>query len=95
MEKHSSNRITKSVERLFKRFHLTIFFIFVVGCLAGAVMLVSQTLASSADTSDYNSNINAGTIDQATLNRIQSLHTSSQPGDIPALPQGRVNPFAE
>lgn len=83
------------MERLFKRFHLMIFFIFVVGCLAGAVILVSETLSSSADTSDYSSTINAGTIDQTTLNRIQSLHTSNQPGDAPALPEGRINPFAE
>ena len=95
MEKHSSGRITKSIEKLFKRFHLTIFFVFIVACLAGAVILINETLTSGSQIEDYQSNINAGSIDQATLNRIQSLHRSDQATELPVLPQGRINPFSE
>jgi hypothetical protein len=95
MEKHSSGRITKSIEKLFKRFHLTIFFVFIVACLAGAVILINETLTSGSQIEDYQSNINAGSIDQATLNRIQSLHRSDQVTESPVLPQGRINPFSE
>lgn len=77
-----------------KRFHLLLFFIFIAGCLSAAIILINKTLTESTD-AEYQSSINAGTIDQATLERIQSLHPSSQPSATPALPPGRVNPFAE
>lgn len=77
-----------------RRFHLLIFFVIIVGCLAVAIALINQTLIEPA-TDTYTSNINAGSIDQATLERIQSLHTSNQPSSAPTLPSGRINPFAE
>lgn len=95
MEKHSSGLITKTFGTLFKRFHLTIFFVFIVACLAGAVVMINKILTESSDTSNYTSSINAGTIDESTLNRIQSLHTSDQAVELPALPSGRVNPLTE
>ena len=95
MEKHSSSRIAKSIEKLFKRFHLMIFFLFIVACLAGAVILINETLTSGSEINNYQSGITPGSIDQSTLTRIQALHTSEQPGGLPVLPQGRINPFAE
>ncbi len=73
-----------------------IFFVFIVACLAGAVLFINQTLSSSGTAvQDYQSGINAGSIDEATLTRIQSLHTSNQPTELPVLPQGRINPLSE
>lgn len=95
MEKHSSNLITKSISKLFKRFHLMIFFVFIVGCLAVAVVMINKILTESSDTTGYTSSINAGSIDESTLNRIQSLHTSDQQIPTPQVPEGRINPFAE
>jgi len=92
--KKSQNSLLKPFGTFFRRFHLLLFFILIVGCLSAAVLLINQTLTESTDET-YTSSINAGTIDQATLERIQSLHTSSQPSPAPALPAGRVNPFAE
>lgn len=94
MEKHSSNLITKSFAKLFKRFHLMIFFIFIVACLSAAVILVNQILTGEGTDTDYTSGINAGTIDQATLNQIQSLHISTE-APLPEVPGGRINPFSE
>lgn len=87
-----------TVPRMFisflRRFHLLLFFIIVVSFLAAAVLLINKTLTDSS-AQQYTSTIDAGTIDQSTLERIQSLHTSSQPAN-PQLPStGRVNPFAE
>lgn len=76
-----------------KRFHLLLFFVAVVALLGVAVILISKTL-SDTSSQQYTSSIEAGTIDQATLERIQSLHTSNQPSSI-QLPSGRINPFAE
>lgn len=95
MKKKSSSHIAKFFGKAFKRFHLTIFFVFIVACLAGAVVSINTILTESSDTSDYTSSINAGTIDEATLNRIQSLHTSDQQVPTPELPNGRINPFTE
>ena len=95
MEKHSSSIISKSIGTLFKRFHLTIFFVFIVGCLVGTVVMVNKILTESSGASDYQSSIGAGSIDAATLTRIQSLHTSDQQTPTPAVPGGRINPFAE
>lgn len=78
----------------FRQFHLLLFFIAVSGFLAAGVMLLNNTLSETSD-STYTSSINPGTIDKATLERIQTLHTSSQPGGAPTLPAGRSNPFAE
>lgn len=77
-----------------RRFHLLLFFIVVVGCLSAGVILINKTLTDSSS-EDYIPTINSGTIDQATLERIQSLHTSDQPTPSTSLPAGRVNPFAE
>jgi hypothetical protein len=62
--------------------------------MAASVVLINQTLTESSS-EDYNSNIDAGSIDQTALERIQSLHPSSEPAAAPAMPAGRVNPFAE
>lgn len=94
MEKHSSNLLTKTIRTLFKRFHLMIFFVFIVGGLVGSVILVNDILIDDSTDSNYTSSINPGSIDQATLNGIQSLHTSSGV-PTPELPGGRINPFSE
>jgi hypothetical protein len=94
MEKHPKNLIVKSIGRLFKRFHLMIFFVFVIACLSVAVVLINQILTGAPTDSEYTSSINAGSIDTATLERIQSLHTSNE-ATPPQLPSGRYNPFSE
>jgi len=97
MEKKSINstHFLKPIKFLFRRFHLILFFIFVAACLAAAVWLLNSTIQDSSIDSDYTSSINAGTIDEATLNRLNSLHTSNQAPASPELPAGRVNPFNE
>lgn len=95
MEKHTSGFISKSIEKLFKRFHLMIFFVFIVACLSVAVVMINKILTESSDTTGYTSSINAGSIDETTLIRLQALHTSDQETPTPAVPEGRVNPFAE
>ena len=76
-----------------RRFHLLLIFIGVVGLLGAAVILISKPLTDTS-AQQYTSSIEAGSIDQPTLERIQSLHTSDSPS-TPQLPSGRVNPFAE
>ena len=95
VKKSSSVDIFKPFRKLVKRFHLTLFFIFVASGLAGAVLLINNTLKDSSSDADYTSSINAGSIDQVTLTRLNSLHTSAEGTAAPALPAGRVNPVNE
>ena len=91
---HSTDFL-KPIKKLFKRFHLTIFFTFIVVCLSGAVLLINNTIKESSTDPNYTSSINAGSIDKATLNRLESFHTSSEDSAAPILPEGRINPFGE
>lgn len=92
--KKQQSALLRPLGAFFRRFHLLIFFVFIVGCLAASVVLLNQTLTETSS-QDYTSTINAGSIDQATLERIQSLHPSTESTPTPELPAGRVNPFAE
>ncbi len=92
--KKQQGALVKSFGSFLRRFHLLLFFVLIVGCLSAAVILINNTLTENSDQT-YTSTINAGTIDQATLQRVQSLHPSGQPSTAPTLPPGRINPFAE
>jgi hypothetical protein len=92
--KKPQNSLLKPLGAFFRRFHFLLFFIVIVGCLAAAVLLINKTLSESPD-EPYTSTISAGSIDQATLERIQSLHASNKPSGAPKLPEGRINPFGE
>ena len=92
--KKQQSALVRPLGTFFRRFHLLIFFVFIVGCLAASVLLLNKTLTDTSS-KEYTSTISSGTIDQATLERIQSLHTSNEPTAAPALPEGRTNPFAE
>lgn len=95
MKNSSITLSTRPLKELLRRFHLTIFFIFIATCLAASVLLINTTLEQSVINDDYTSPISAGTIDQATLDRIKSLHTSAEAPGEPQLPPGRINPFGE
>ncbi len=92
--KKKQNNFLRPAGAFFRQFHLIIFFVFIVSCLSASVLFVNKTLSDSSE-AQYTSSINAGTIDQTTLKRIQSHHTSSELAPAPVLPQGRTNPFGE
>lgn len=93
-KKSSNNIVVKPFVILFKRFHLMVFFVFIIACLAFAVILINGILTNPDETAETQG-ANSGTIDQTTLERIQSLHTSGNAGATPQVPAGRINPFNE
>jgi hypothetical protein len=95
MKNITVSSLFKPIGRAFARFHMTIFIVFIVGGLAAAVLLLDGILNDTSNDSGYTSPIDAGTIDQTTLNRIKQLHTSDDPAPTMTLPAGRTNPFAE
>lgn len=73
-----------------------LFFIVIVASLILAVALVNKTVNDSeSESENYTSSITAGSIDDATLQRLQSLRKSSDPAPDLNFPSGRINPFAE
>jgi len=94
-QKPNSFDILKPLKKISKRFNLILFLVFAVGCSAGAILLINNTLKQSSDDTVITPTINSGTIDQTTLDRLNSLHTSTQAPAAPAFPTGRVNPVNE
>ena len=92
--KGKQNHTKKYFMMFLRRFHLLLFFILVAGALSGAVILINQTLTETSSQA-YTSTISAGSIDESTLTRIQSFHTSSNPVTTTPTSSGRANPFAE
>lgn len=74
---------------------MTMFIVLILGLLVAAVLFLTNILNDASIGADYESTINAGSIDQATLDRINALHTSDDalPAATPA--PGRVSPFSE
>lgn len=89
------NAPLKPLGRFFRRFHLTLFIVFVIAFLVAAVVLFANILESASSIEDYTSPITAGNIDQSTLDRMNEFHTSD--GTLPerAAATGRNNPFSE
>ena len=85
----------KPIATLFRRYHLTIFIVFVAAGLGFAVFTFTELLGKTSTDSSYRSPISAGSIDQATLERIKSLHSSDEAAPILVQPAGRINPFSE
>ena len=85
----------KLVSFLFNRYHFTIFTVLIVSCLIGAVILLNTIVTDSSLGDGYTSSINAGSIDQSTLDRLNTLHTSNESYTLPPSPSGRINPFTE
>jgi len=95
IKQESSIDILRPLKALSKRFHLIVFFVLIVACVAGAILLINSTLQEDSLDPNYTSSISAGTIDQETLTRLNALHTSLQGTPTPVLPQGRINPVSE
>ncbi len=94
-QKANSVDILKPLKKLSKRFHLTFFFVFIVACLSGAILLINRVIQDNSTDPNYTSSISAGSIDKDTLARLNSLHTSAEGAPAPVLPAGRVNPVGE
>ena len=87
--------LLKRIAKALQRAHMTIFIVFLAAGLAYAVMMFTTILDESSTDTTYTSPIGAGTIDQATLDRIKALHTSDEAVPEAANPAGRINPFSE
>lgn len=94
MKNKNISTIFGPIVRSFQRYSLTIFIVVLTGSLTAAVLILNTIVQQSADTSGYTSTTSVTSFDQATIDRIKQLHSSSTQTKI-TLPPGRINPFAE
>jgi hypothetical protein len=83
------------VSHFIGRTHLTIFIILVVAGLAAAVLTMTTILNESSSVSSPGTSGDVSTGDQATINRLNQLHTSAEGTPELSQPGGRANPFGE
>ena len=95
MKNKGTSTSLQPIGKIFRRFHLTIFIVFIAAGLGYAVLSFNTLLTESSTDANYTSSIGAGSIDQATLERIKTLHTSDDATPALATPSGRINPFSE
>lgn len=95
MKKMRVSSLFSSFGQLLVRFHMTLFIVFIVTGLSVAVLFLNNMLTETATSDDYTSPIDAGSIDQTTLDRIKELHTSDETVAEQVFPEGRINPFGE
>ena len=95
MNDSNTSSALKPLFKMLRRFHMTIFIVLLAGGLAYAVLMFTTILNDSSSDTTYTSPIGAGTIDQATLDRIKALHTSDEAVPTATNPPGRINPFSE
>jgi len=96
--------LLKPVARFFQRFHLTLFIVVLVGGLAYGVVALYELINTASSTTPMATSTSVvqttpttadATIDQTTINQIQTMYSSSNAPGTVSLPAGRVNPFAE
>lgn len=95
MKKLTTPRIRFSAKGVLRRFNLTLFILVVLGGLVAAVILLTSILNDASIGAGYQSPINAGSLDQSTLDRINALHTSQEQLPPATQTSGRISPFSE
>lgn len=80
---------------VFRRYHLTVFVVVVVGGLSTAVLTLNAILIQSSKTDGFTSSLDSTDFDQSTIDRINQLKPSDDTSARFTLPSGRTNPFSE
>jgi hypothetical protein len=79
---------------MLRRYHIILFVLTIVGGLVAVILLLNSIIISSSNISTYTSPDDAS-FDQATIDRINQLKSSTDNGGQATLPSGRTNPFVE
>lgn len=95
MKNTDTTTLLTPIVRIFERYHLTIFIVVLVGGLMTAVIMLSGILSQASDTSTITPTTGNTTFDQATIDRLNRLHTRDDTSAGFVLPAGRTSPFYE
>lgn len=90
------NDLPKTIAKFFRRYHLVLFMIVVVGSMSVVLLLVNQSLQKSTDSGSATTTATPMvSFDQKTLQRVQQLQSSSSPQQLVLPADQRTNPFVE
>jgi hypothetical protein len=90
----SFTSIKKFIVTTLHRYHVVLFVVIVLGGLAVIVFYLNNILVISSQSDGYTSTSNNSSFDQATIDRIKQLRTTSETDSQLDL-NGRSNPFVE
>lgn len=79
--------------KLFRRFHLTFFIIFIALILSGTVLLINNVILNPEDAA--NSSEAGSTVSGSEFSAMQRLHMSNELKTPPTVSTKRVSPFSE
>lgn len=85
----------KDLIALLYRFHLVLFTVITVIILSTAILLLYGIVIKAGGEDIIPTNINSFTFDQATIDQINNLRTSSEQSEPLNFSNGRINPFSE
>lgn len=92
----SSSSLKTSISSFISRFHGLIFTIIILGGLIVCMLLINDIIHKSTDSTGYTPTGTDTTFDQATIDRISRLHTSTDTSNGSGLDlSGRINPFVD
>ena len=84
-----------SIATFLHRFHLVISVVLLAVALSIIIFMLNGIISKASDTSALNSGSNTSNFDEATIDRINELKTSSEPSTPLNFSGGRINPFSE
>lgn len=80
---------------LIKRYHFVIFTVVVTIVLSVSVLLLYSIVYKASGEDSIPQNSISTSFDQATIDEIDQLKTSSEPSEPLDFSEGRINPFSE
>ena len=92
----SSASLKASLAKIFRRYHLLIFTVAVLGGLIVCMLFINNIIVQSGDTSTHQPTAPSAGFDKETMERIKALRSADEgrPDDLD-LSKGRTNPFVE
>lgn len=85
----------KALSRAISRYGLTLFVILLVSGLSAAVLILNDALQQTGNGDNGLVNQQNQGLDQATIERVNQLNTSSKAKNNFSPPAGRISPFTE
>lgn len=92
----SSTSLKTTLAKFFRRYHLLIFTVAVLGGLIVCMLLINSIITKSGDTTGHAPTAPSAAFDEETMERIKALRSANdaRPDDLD-LNKGRTNPFVE
>lgn len=89
----SLSALSQGISTFFKRYHVTMFVILVLGSLIAVALILNGIVQHSPDESAATPS--TAIFNQQTIDKLESLRTVEEQPSNPPVPLGNRNPFVE